>query len=109
MNLDAMAYHGEPIPDSLLPVGRMQYLSLRAVYTAFKSGQLTQEEGQRLKGVISQYTHLSAADKAALLRTVFILLTDLAGRGDLDALADSKAVARAFHELTGSTMLECMV
>ncbi len=66
-NLQAAAYRGEPIPCDLSDAERVQYILLRRTYLGFKSGELTQAQGEKLKADILQYDQLPKNQKAALL------------------------------------------
>lgn len=91
------AYYSHPIPDGLTDTEHLQFIIARCVYSGYRCGEIDQTEAKPMMGFIERYPHLPNKEKRALLQYAFALLCENAGKGDRDALDDSKFVAQIYR------------
>jgi len=53
-DIERLAYHGEPMPDSATLLELGYYTALRKIYSDYADGKITQEDGARLKDALRQ-------------------------------------------------------
>lgn len=102
----AAAWREQEIPAALPQAEHLPWRMLRAVYHGYRDGTIPREEAEMIKGNLLRYDALGAPEQITLLQYVFDNLRDRAAQGDAAAIADSKAVAAAFHRHTGRAPLD---
>lgn len=95
------AWNDKAIPDGLDENDRLAYIMLRAIYREYRTGVISQQEGEQIKDYLTRYGQIGRGERASLLQYAFAFLCTRAGTGDAQALADSKVLAAAYHAITG--------